>query len=279
MDKLELTQRWLTSIIVRPGRLSDKIAAADSTYQLEMQQVLRSSELLDAESRIRVYAQGYVLRLMECMRADYPLLLRFLGEELFSTFAKAYLVSLPPHSPSLYNLGADFPGFLKASQPEKNTDRSFFDLPVELAYAERLWAEAEREKGLEQMPQALPDDPLFYFTAAGALAASPCLRLLPLEYELTGFVYALQKDAAAPMPAQRSNYAAICRKNYRVHMQELESWQYVYLQALQDADAGDAVKIATVKSGMTEEQIMAELLLWLPLAVDQGYLYIRSRAW
>lgn len=271
MNKLELTQRWLTSIIIRPGKLQDKIAAADRNYAVQMERMIRPSELLAPENRIYVYAQGYLLRLMECMRADYPLLLRFLGDELFSAFAKAYLMSLPSHSPSLYDLGAHFPEFLKASQPN-NTDRYYFNLPVELAYAERLWAEVERERGLEDLKNEVSDDPLFYFSTMDTLAASPCLRLMEAEFELADFILRLAKDEKAAVPVQRKNFIAICRKNYRVHIHELESWQYYYLQALQACESS-AVKMTVLKSGIPEEQLMADLLLWLPTAMDLGFLY------
>lgn len=271
MNKLETTQRWLTSIIVRPGALSDKIPAAGKVYALDAGKMIRTSGTMSPESRIGVYARGYVLRLMECMRADYPLLLQFLGEELFNTFARAYLVRLPSHSPSLYDLGAHFPAFLKASQPAAQTAQSMFDLPVELALAERMRVEVERSTGLEGMQEELFDDPLLYFSGGLKLQAAPCLRLLELSFELEGFMRSPGKPGNTAIPERRKNYMAICRKDYRVSMQSVEAWQYYYLLELQQSDHTAAIKKAASESGFAEEEIMAELLLWLPVAAGYGY--------
>jgi hypothetical protein len=66
----------------------------------------------------------------------------------------------------------------------------------------------------------------------------------------------------------------VSRKNYTVGMQELASWQWYYLQALlAGADHPGAVKAAAEKSNSPEEDVSADLLLWLPVAIDAGYVY------
>ncbi|MCW3070750.1 MAG: hypothetical protein JWO44_640 [Bacteroidetes bacterium] len=277
MNKLETTQRWLTSIIIRPGRLHEKIIAADKTYQLDNSKMIRASRRLSAEGKIHVYARGYVLRLMECMRADYPLLRNLMGEELFDTFAQAYLVQVPSHSASLFDLGENFPAFLKASQPPKTNsaeDGIMFDLPVELAQVERIRSEVTRSKGLEGMEDQLPEeDPLFYFLGTSSFRTSPCLRLLSLKFELTGFVKTVERGEAASTPAKKDNFLAISRKNYSVNMQELEAWQWHYLQELIiTGDHYASAKKAAVESNSREEDIMADLLLWIPAALSCGYI-------
>ncbi|MCW3082936.1 MAG: hypothetical protein JWP12_302 [Bacteroidetes bacterium] len=278
MNKLETTQRWLTSIIIRPGRLHDKISAADKTYQLDTEKMIRTSATLSPENRISVYARGYVLRLMECMRADYPVLLHLLGEELFNSFVQAYLVNVPSHSPSLYDLGENFPAFLKASQPQQNEDAEMFDLPVELAQVERTRVEVERSKGLETEQTANSDDSLFHFLGTSNYNVSPCLRLLQLQYELLDFIKAVERGKEAETPERKINYLAISRKNYAVNLQQLEAWQFYYLKALAiTGDHNAAVKIAATESGIPEESIMADLLLWIPVAMEYGYVFLDDR--
>jgi len=273
MDKLETTQRWLTSIIVRPGRLSDKISAADRTYALNAKEMIRSSSHLSPETKISIYARGYVLRLMECLRADYPILHHLLGEELFNTFAEAYLVHIPSHSPSLFGLGTNFPAYLKASKP-KQGEEEMFDLPVELAQLERTRTEVARIEGLENKKSALPEEgSLLYFLGRSSYKTSPCLRLLQLKFDLLPFIKAVERNKEAETPAKRTTLLAISRKNYSVGMQELELWQWHYLQALSTSDHENAITAAAQKSNIAEDTIMADLLIWLPVAISYGYIH------
>src|SRR4029079_811071 len=111
---------------------------------------------LSARERLAIYTGGYVLRLLECMRADFPVLRGFVGDSVFDAFAKAYIITMPPSSPSLYDLGADFPQFLEETKPKNwslDDDMSaMIDLPPELARLERARAEVMRARGTEDDP-------------------------------------------------------------------------------------------------------------------------------
>jgi hypothetical protein len=276
MSELANVQRWLTSIIIKPGKLNDKIALADETYKLTNTSVIRSSASMSSGQKIGIYARGYVLRLIECMSAEYAAVQHLLGDDLFNTFVKAYLLQSPSRSPDLYDLGKSFPEFLKASQPENNgDDDAMFGLPVELAVFERALAEVSRIKGLENMEIAGSDNEqvLFLFGTA-AFQASPCLTLLQLQYPVIDFIKAVQRGEEAALPDKKHNYVAISRKNYRVNMHQLEPWQWHFLQSLQST--GNymlAVDSSARASGTTKDTLMADLLLWIPLALNFGYIY------
>ena len=274
MSELANVQRWMTSIMVRPGRLQDKILAADTNYNVNSEELIVSSGGLSAETRIGIYARGYVLRLMECMRADYPLLQNLMGEELFDVFAKAYLVQLPSHSPSLFDLGKSFPAFLEASQSQ-NGDTSTFALPLELARLERIRVEVSRSEGLEKRDQQMPEtDPLFYLFSSEKFRISPCLRLLELKYNVLEFMRQTEKGEDAPIPARKDNFVAVCRKNYAVNMHTLEPWQWHFLQSL--SESGNQQKAVNQTSDILNvppDMLSAELMLWLPAALQRGYIY------
>lgn len=279
MSELAVLQRWFTSILVRPGRLYEKILAADRTYAIDNTSAVRSSPDVSGVERIQIYARGYVLRLMECLRADYPVLRSLMGAEVFDMFAQAYLGRLPSSSYSLYDLGAHFPDFLQASRPQDSTlapeQQAQYDLPVALARLERARAEVYRSKGTENTPQSNSlDQPVFFMPDATVLAVPPCLRLLHLQYPLIGFVRAVERGEEPPVPEVRSSMIAISRKNYVTHMQELDSWQWHFLREL--ASTGDyvwAVEAAAQHSGVPQDVIWADLILWVPRAIAAGYLY------
>jgi len=274
MTELAHIQKWLTSIIVRPGAINDKILLADQHYGLKHTEVIRPAANLSSEQKISIYARGYVLRLMECMSAEYPALQHLMSKDLFETFVKAYLVQVPPSSPDLYNLGKKFATFLKASQP-KSADDNMFDMPVELAGLERAIAEVSRCKGLEGTSQGTErDDTVLYLFDTGTIRSSPCLMLLKLQFPLVGFVRSVQRGEEAATPVISESFTAISRKDYIIHMHDLEPWQWQFLKALQHTgDYMGAINITAATYGIENSTLMADLMLWIPVALKFGYIY------
>jgi len=275
MAELEQIQRWLTSIIIKPGTLNDRIRLADEAYKLDNGKVVRPSVTMSSGQKIGIYARGYIARLMECMEAEYPAVRYLLGEDLFNTFVKTYLINQPSRSPDLYDLGKDFAAFLKASQPKSATDTSMFDLPVELAILERALAEASRIKGLEGFQYTdTMDSQMHFLFGTTSFKTSPCLVLLDLQFRLADFIKAVQHDQEAETPTKQQSYMAISRKNYAVNMHELEAWQWHFLQSLQNtSDYIQAIGTVSEISATPQDTIMADLMLWLPVALSFGYIY------
>lgn len=273
-DALQLSnvQKWLTSIMVRPGRLRDRIQAADLNYGINSNELIVSGKL-GAEERIGIYARGYVMRLMECMQADFPVLQKLMGEALFDVFASAYLVQLPSHSPSLFDLGKNFPAFLKASQPAEGGE--MFALPLELAKLERIRVEVSRSEGLEKLDLEMPDEnPMFYLFGAGGFSVSPCLRLVELEFELLDFMRKTEKGEEVALPVKNHNFMAVGRRNYAVNMHQLEPWQWHFLQQLGNSTHQmEAVEKTTEILKLDKDSLSAEMMLWLPVALQRGYIY------
>lgn len=275
MTELANIQRWLTSIIVKPGALNDKIRLADDYYNLNNTEVVQASLRQTSAQKIEIYARGYILRLMECMEAEYPAVCKLLGEELFHTFVRAYLIEQPSTSPDLYDLGKNFTVFLKASQPKNVEQSDDFDLPVELAILERALAEISRVKGLEGRtvkPNHLND--LLYLFDTTAIQASPGLILLKLNWPLAGYVKAVYQNQEPVIPGKQDSYLAVSRSNYRINFQEIEQWQWHFLQSLQAANNyTDAVRIAADQCLIPQDTLMADLILWIPVALNFGYIY------
>ncbi|MFZ1678259.1 MAG: DNA-binding domain-containing protein [Saprospiraceae bacterium] len=276
MSELNTLQKWLTSIIIRPGDLKYKIEVADKKFQLNHTNVIRENDLLTSEEQINIYSRGYVLRLMECMRADYPVLQKHLGSELFETFVKAYLIHHPPESYSLYELGRDFPDFLEASRPDRLDKQIMFDLPVAIARLERARVEVYRSKGTEMTgTNMVSHQPFFLLFQSEKFCITDCLRLLLLPFPLIEFFKIAEKGNQPSIPNARDSYVALSRKNYTVTMHELEAWQWHFLNFLEETtDQSEAVKKTSMTTGIPEETLLAELMLWLPVAIENAYIAI-----
>jgi len=275
-SSLRNIQHWMETVVTTRGDLREKLQKAAGALHLDIQDLVESKRGVSAHRRLDIYASGYVLRLLECLKSDYPGLLAFMGEEAFEAFAKAYIVSLPPQSWSLFYLGQRFPQFLRDTQPASATPDALMELPAEIAALERLKTEVHYVPGTEEQvgeTDTVATGTLDYFFDGTRVQTASCLRLVELKYPLTDFLHRLEQGEMPPLPDRRTTLLAVTRKNYRLRIQELEPWQFAFLQACAESvSIQEAAKMAAEISGIAMEAILARLFVWLPLAMDNGYL-------
>lgn len=274
-------QAWFLTVMTAPGGVAQGQALAATASSLQLDALVAHQRNIAPATRMHVYAQGYVLRLLECLRADYPWLHRVMGEELFSFFARAYLWHYPSRSPTLYDLGARFADFLAESQARQPNDDGLLDLPVALARLERARSEAGRAVGLEQALASTNDaDPLVTLLTGRHMQyhAPHCLRLLEIELALLPFVQALAQDQGVPpTPPRERCWIAVTRQHYRVRMHALASWQYQCLMLLTQ-QPGRTMSASACACALAQERgdsvdtMLAELLVWVPAACAGGLL-------
>jgi uncharacterized protein (UPF0276 family) len=110
-------QAWMLTRVTA-GAWGQRVITTDG---VEASVIVRGSPVLSAEERLDIYARSYVLRLAECLRAEFPVLRALIGESTFDIFAGGYLSARPPTSPSLYDLGAGFAEYLDATRPHPSS--------------------------------------------------------------------------------------------------------------------------------------------------------------
>lgn len=273
----------MKTVVVERGGLPEKLEAAVRRHGLRAEDVVAERRGLSAHERLAVYTGGYVLRLLECMRADFPVLRGFVGDSVFDAFAKAYVITMPPSSHSLYDLGADFPRFLEETKPKNWTldvdINSMLDLPPELARIERARAEVLRARGTEDDPPAAEHLSLFdVFGDGPTIQATSCLRLLEMKFPLVEFLRSSDKGEPTEPPVPRTSFVAVGRSNYRVHVEEISLWQFAFLRACERPTSSySAVRIAALESGRDPGQVLADVAIWLPVAFGLGFLANKTR--
>lgn len=277
-QSLSTLQHWMKMVVTERGSLSEKLDSAKAVHGLGIEEVVAEKRGLSAHARLSVYTGGYVQRLLECMRADFPALRNFVGDSVFDAFAKAYIISEPPQSQSLYDLSARFPAFLEETKPLNNAlhaDMSaLLDLPAELARLERARAEVMRAPGTENDPRRLlPLSPLAIFSEEVRLEATPCLRVLKLKFPLVDFLTRSDSGERRAPPAPRISFIAIGRSHYRINVEEISAWQFAFLKAAEHPiTLYSATQRAALESGSESAALLAELSVWLPLAIELGFL-------
>jgi hypothetical protein len=277
-QSLNLLQHWMAMVVMGRGRLRERLQAASDRHGLGAQDVIAERRGLSIHKRLSIYAQGYVLRLLECLRAEFPALRSFVGDAVFDSFAGAYLISRPSGSPSLFDFGQGFPQFLEETKPEAGSLdedlRLLLDLPSELARVERARSEVMRAHGTEQdahMRATL--SPLDVFSEDVVLQATPTLRLLELKFPLVDFLKKFDRGEPCELGAARACLAAAGRANYRVYLEEVSPWQFAFLKACgRPTSLYEAVQVAALESGEERAAVLAELVMWLPVAVGFGFL-------
>ena len=272
-QSLDLLQVWMKTVITERGGLPEKLQSAAQQHGLIIEDVVAEKRGLSARKRLSIYTSGYVARLIDCMRADFPVLRRFVGDSVFDAFAKAYIVTEPPHSPSLFDLGADFPRFLEETKPRNSEMIALLDLPPEIARFERARTEVMRARGTENDPPAATNSsPFEIFGQELKVQVTPCLRLLELKFSLVDFFQEANGDQP-PQPERRLSFVAIGRSDYCIYVKEIEQWQFAFLTACESpVSARVAGHAAAQQSGKEPSFVLGQLMFWLPLAMQFGFL-------
>ena len=274
-------QAWLNEVIVRQGDMQHKLGVANHTYQTSETEIITASRDVSIYSRLHVYTSGYVMRLLECLAADYQVLEKFLGKDVFDRFARAALLWSPSTSYSLYDLGEVFIRFLEATRPrqvnENEASNILLELPVEIAKVERSRQIALRAVGLENKQEHsdwFPEDILFNPYSI-RIKAPDTLKMLEVKFAFKEFFDAFAQQKELSIPEARESFLAISRMNYRIHMEELSEWQYNFLKtANTEITLIDAVQLTAERCQITSSTLFADLFIWLPVFVNKGYLEV-----
>jgi hypothetical protein len=225
MPNLPETQRWMQQLIVapgidRPGRVEDLILP---------------SSRQTSDERLAIYSRAYVARLIECLRAEYPMLCRALEQDLFDEFAVGYLAQHPPTSYTLAKLGEKFPDFLAAARPT-DADADWSDGMIDLARLEWETNVVFDGPGLENEPSL--DATAFADPSTLRVILAPCLRLLELRTPAHK-LYAVLRDeksiAGQVKPTSEGPFfVAVTRIDYMVQHHQLSAAQYALLTNLRN---------------------------------------------
>ena len=271
--ELGILQRWMLSAVTSPGGVAEGVRVARERYALDVADTVKGSNRLSAHDRLGIYARGYVLRLLECLRAEFPILRALVGDQVLEMFASSYVWSRPSRSPSLYDLGAGFADFLQTTRPPAGSQPGAIEaLPAELAALERARAEAYRARGLENDPTHHAADAFTLMLSGAPLHVPESARLLMLEFDFAAAMATVQRDERPDVPPARRTHYGVARSRYRVSTHVLPLWQFEFLRACGAAGLPlhGACAAAASASGRDPAELHAELLLWLPAAFEAG---------
>ncbi|MFN3387691.1 MAG: putative DNA-binding domain-containing protein [Allosphingosinicella sp.] len=259
MPELADVQRAMQAAILsyRPAGAAAALVAGD--------------DRLGAADRLGIYARGYRMRLLECLRADFPALRLLVGDTAFDLFAEDYIAANPPRARSLYGFGAGFADHLAARQPpEAAAPGSLLAAPAQLARLERARSEAQRARGVER--DAVPLGADLAFLPGARLRRPDSAFLLGLDFDFGALLAAAERGEPGGMPPAVPSLVAVARSGWRVRVHRLDAWRFAFLEALGPAGAEvqAAAAAAAAQSGRGTRALLADLAAWLPAAGAAG---------
>jgi len=148
---------------------------------------------VDADTRLRIYADGYRLRLIEALDTDYPGLHVLAGDEAFDTLARAYIDAHPSPYRSLRWYGGQMPGFLRATAP-------WSDYPVFADMAAFEWAMSEvfdAENGSIASVADMATVPADRWPSL-TFSVHPAVRRIDLHWNVPAVWKAIDRDEEPP---------------------------------------------------------------------------------
>lgn len=269
---LEVIQRWFQSLIQDPQGVSP---------EADVESMILPSSRLDARSRLRVYADAYYARLMECLEGSFPVLRRAVGEETFGEFAFGYLQSYPSSNYSLNPLGSRFADYLEETRPEDTRGGEGPSWPDFLIGLTRLeWtasvvfdgpgAEGE-DVDVESVLRAI--DPGEWM--ATRLETVPCLHLLAFDHPVNEY-YTKARQAGEedeiPWPGPGPEYVAVTRRDYVVWRYSLSEPEYRLIRSLQGgATVGESIEAAAEVYPGSDEELATDLHRWFAEGVRADF--------
>ena len=280
-DYAKLTA-WMLTVITNPRgvQVGAQVAADQQLLAGPIEAVVRPSRRLSSSARLAIYQGAYYARLLECFRAEYPVLSQLLGAEIFAAFVVDYLQAYPSRSYTLNQLGAQFPAYLAQTQPASTTanaqQASWITLIIELAHLERAYTEVYDGPGHEKevLPNAnaiLPYD-LDAFLAL-KLVPTASLRLFAFQHQLLDyFLAARQGLLPEQLPPPQPTWLALIRQQYQLRFFKLSAADHQLLQAVfQGSTIGQALALDPAAPTATEESVLLALRSRICILADEGF--------
>ncbi|HBI42632.1 MAG TPA: hypothetical protein DDY78_07200 [Planctomycetales bacterium] len=283
LHALDQIQRWMQAAITHPDGVAEGMNSAEAHRQIDagvadVEKVLTRSKAMTAVERLAIYGSAYYARLLECMREEFPATTHALGEELFDSFAAAYLQQYPSRSYTLCQLGANFPRYLVESRPpreEGDLEVSWPEFLADLAQFEWTFSAVFDGEGVEGKeildeaklravpPERWPD---------ARLVPVCCLRLLTFRFPVQAYYAAVRNDETPEMPVPAETLLALTRRNYVVRHSTLDGLEYRLLSALVEGKSvTDAIEQVAQSGGADFDRLAANLHEWFRHWAASGF--------
>src|SRR5437667_6753581 len=272
----------MQAVITEPAGVQGGLASEAARQYIgisgdDLEQVVTRSHSLTAAGRLAIYCHSYFARLQECLRAEFPVLLHALGEELFNLFTVEYLKVYPSRSYTLNQLGENFPRYLAETRPDGDAPpsarESWPDFIIDLATLERAFSKVSDGPGVEGR-QVLDANQLLAIGQLHNARFLPvvCLKLLSFRYPVSQYFRAVRNREDPALPQATDTFLAMTRRSYTVLIHELTGQQYDLLRALVAGQTlNQGVDALAKTTGDDSQNLIPTALDWIEDWANKGF--------
>jgi hypothetical protein len=216
VTSLRDTQELFWRLITAPEGVADGLRRIDMKPE-ELARVLVGDERLDAIARLDIYANMYFFRLHDILREDYSAVVAVVGDAAFHNLVTDYLLACPSTHPSVRNVGARLPAFLR-------THALLAERPWlgELAALERARLEAFDAADADSLTLAALRTLLPDAYAALPLRLVPSHQLIEVQFAVDDVWRAVEHGQPPPAPAPAPRTLLVWRHALLVHHRALD---------------------------------------------------------
>ncbi len=272
----------MQAVITNPAGVQGGLASEAARQYIgisgdDLEQVVTRSHSLTAAARLAIYGHSYFARLQECLRAEFPVLLHALGQELFNLFTFEYLKVYPSRSYTLNHLGENFPRYLAETRPDgdapPNARESWPDFIIDLAMLERAFSRVFDGPGVEGR-QILEANQLLTIGQLPEARFQPvvCLKLFSFRYPVGQYFRAVRNDEDPALPQPADTFLTMNRRCYTVLVYELTGQQYDLLNALVAGQSlNQGVNALAKTTGDDSQTLITTALGWIEDWTNKGF--------
>jgi hypothetical protein len=255
-------QRWMQHVCTHPRGVAHALTTAESKaeYELkvdELERLVAPSKALSGLDRISIYAEMYVLRLLDVLREDFPVLMHALGPQRFEGLARAYIAAHPSRHYNLNQFGRHMSTFL-ATRDDKHA--AFF---AELAELERAATESFDAARADALGRAELEALKPEQWPALALRLVPSARVLAFRHPVNRYYVDVREGRKARIPKVGASWTLVYRKDWIVWRAQLSREQHALLEALAGgATLGRALEKCAARTELDAAKLQQGLAPW-----------------
>lgn len=186
----------------------------------------------DGHSGMKVYQNGYYLRLMEVLGLDFPTLKKILGKESFDDWCRAYIKTYPSNRFTVRHFGQNFDKFLKNYPQAKplHADMARFEWFLEIV----MDAQNGPHLTIEDLSKIPPEKWIdIKFTLHPSVANTKLYYNAPAIWSAYNEEQEIPKEEFSDQPTQWIFW----RYNQRGFYLALDENQYAMFQLLRDGNS------------------------------------------
>jgi hypothetical protein len=263
---------------IRPGALGSAALGKIDVPNEEVDRVTTRSKVITVAEHLSIYNRSNFATFKECLRAEFPILLHALGDNLFELFTIDYLQYYPSLSHTLNILAEGFHEYLAETHPDIENRRGpkerWPDFIIDLATMERAFSEVFDGPGVEGQ-QILDADQSIQTTdrfMETRFLPVVCLKLFAFRYPVSRYFTAVRNNENPTFPEPAETFLAMTRRDYVVCIHELTRFQYDVLSALVAGQTlSQVVSLVAKASDRSHQSLTSMAFAWINDWAEKGF--------